>query len=122
MIIVFMGLIGVGMMGSVLVFNIVENGYDIVFYNFDLFIIDVLILEVGDFVFCLIKMESVEVLVVVMLILCVIVLLVFVGGLVEVLIDVLLFYFVSGDMIIDGGNSDFCDIMWCMEWVEVVGF
>ena len=104
-----LGLIGVGTMGAALAQNIAEKGHAIGLYNLDALEVDRLIDRADDLAPRLSKAETVQDLVASLTAPRAIILLVPAGQPVDASIDELLRHLEPGDMIIDGGNSDFHD-------------
>ena len=116
-----MGLIGTGTMGSALVLNIAENGYDIAIWNLDLSAVDSLIASAGDLAPRLARCDNIVNLVHNLAAPRAIILLVPAGKAVDSCIDELLPLLSPGDTIIDGGNSDFRDTIERTKRLEEVG-
>lgn len=116
-----LGLYGLGIMGSVLVLNIFDNGFVLNVVNWFKDVIEVFVIEVGDLVVKLIVYDSLVDMVKNMFVLCVIILMVLVGVLVESLIEEFCGIFDKGDIIIDVGNIDFYDMCCWIELVESCG-
>ncbi|MEL6582650.1 MAG: NADP-dependent phosphogluconate dehydrogenase [Pseudomonadota bacterium] len=116
-----MGLIGVGTMGSALALNIAETGHDITLFNLDGTLVDRLISTAKDLAPKLHKANSVEEMVQQIPAPRAIILLVPAGAPVDASVDALIPLLAPGDMIIDGGNSDFRDTITRTERVEAAG-
>lgn len=120
-VVVEIGLIGFGIMGGNFVFNIVENGYQIVVFNCIVEKIDQFMDKVGDLVVKLVLLKILEDFVVLIKMFWVIVFMVQVGEVVDVQIIVLWFLLDFVDLIIDVGNVNYYDINCCVVDVEENG-
>ncbi|MEM7295688.1 MAG: NADP-dependent phosphogluconate dehydrogenase [Pseudomonadota bacterium] len=116
-----MGLIGVGTMGSALALNMADHGYDVTLYNLKQSTLDALIAQSGHLAPKLHKAETIVAMVAAMAAPRAVILLVPAGAPVDAVIDQLLPLLEPGDVIIDGGNSDFRDTIARTRRVESAG-
>ena len=117
----YIGVIGVGTMGSALALNFAEKGHDVVLWNLELEAVDRLIASVGDLATRLQRCETLIDMVAALPVPRSIVLMIPAGAPVDQTIAALRPLLSVGDTIIDGGNSDFRDTMTRTKSLEAAG-
>ncbi|MGX9355257.1 NADP-dependent phosphogluconate dehydrogenase [Roseobacteraceae bacterium S113] len=101
------GLVGLGVMGSNLALNIVDNGFDLAVYNRKLEVTEAFVEDAGDLAARLHPTPSPAALVAALTPPRAIVMMVTAGAAVDSVIESLAPHLEPGDILIDGGNADF---------------